>query len=54
LPLLKMTSRRGCGPARDKDCFECLRGDPLLERAIERAKTHTPPDYSKEHPPVGR
>jgi hypothetical protein len=53
LPLLKMTSRRGCGPAHDKDCFACLRGDPLLEQAIDRAKKHPPPDYSKEHPPVG-
>jgi serine/threonine-protein kinase len=46
-PLIMLASRSGCGPRKKSDCFPCLRGDDALDRAIERAKGHPAPDYSR-------
>lgn len=45
-PLVLLLSHT-CGARKDEDCFPCLRGDDALDRAIERAKTHPGPDFSK-------
>ena len=36
-PLRKLRLRKGCGTARDEDCFPCLRENNLLENAISAA-----------------
>jgi serine/threonine-protein kinase len=46
-PLLILAGRNGCGPRKRDDCFECLRGDDLLPRAIDHAKNTPAPDYSR-------
>jgi serine/threonine-protein kinase len=46
-PLAILASRTGCGPRSHDDCFACLRNDDVLDRALERAKDHPAPDYSR-------
>ena len=41
LELLKRTT--GCGPRQEYDCTPCVRGEGLLEKAVERAKETNPP-----------
>jgi eukaryotic-like serine/threonine-protein kinase len=41
LELLKRTT--GCGPRQEFDCTPCVRGEGILEKAIERAKETSPP-----------
>ena len=40
LELLKRTT--GCGPRQEYDCTPCVRGEGILEKAIERAKETSP------------
>ncbi len=44
LPRLEaMQTTTGCGPGNREDCFYCLRDTDRLTRAMERARTHSPP-----------
>lgn len=45
-PLFLLTARN-CGPRKNEDCFPCLRADDSVDRALERAKTHPGPDYTR-------
>jgi len=46
-PLLILAARTGCGRWHKRDCFPCLRGSDALDHALEQAKGHAAPDYSK-------
>lgn len=46
-PLLILAARTGCGSRHKHDCFPCLRTDDALDRALEQAKNHPAPDYSR-------
>lgn len=46
-PLLILAARTGCGRWHKRDCFPCLRTSDALDRALEQAKGHAAPDYSK-------
>ena len=44
--LAKLSSKRGCGPKKNADCYACLReqGDEL-KATLNAAKSRRPPDY---------
>ena len=44
-PMLGMRKRTGCGPARNHDCYSCLRQDELLAEAIRNAAQRKAPKY---------
>jgi hypothetical protein len=45
--LTELKRRSGCGADQSEDCWPCLRGGDLLERALEQAR-------SRPAPPLGR
>ncbi|MGE5784680.1 MAG: protein kinase domain-containing protein, partial [Myxococcales bacterium] len=45
--LAALASNRGCGPAKDEDCYPCLRNGELLAEATERARRTQPPALGK-------
>jgi hypothetical protein len=45
--LLKLSSKRGCGPNKSDDCYACLREQKdELKATINAVKSRRPPDYS--------
>lgn len=44
-PMAGMRKTRGCGRAKQDDCYPCLRQDELLEDAIKAASERTAPRY---------
>jgi hypothetical protein len=51
LPLLEsMRIRTGCGASRQRDCFECLRGNTDLETAIATARRTPAPVFDGKTP----
>ncbi|HEY6725695.1 MAG TPA: protein kinase, partial [Polyangiaceae bacterium] len=47
LPFLEaLTKKTGCGPARQHDCYPCLRFDDNLARAVARAKSRPAPAWN--------
>ena len=46
-PLLILAARTGCGRRHRGDCFPCLRADDALDKALDQAKNHPAPDYSR-------
>jgi hypothetical protein len=45
--LTKLTSKRGCGPKKNEDCFACLREQPdELTATINAVKSRRPPSYT--------
>jgi hypothetical protein len=42
--LERLRARRGCGPHRMDDCFRCLRGNDVLEKAIRAARSRPAPE----------
>jgi hypothetical protein len=51
LPLLQaMKSHTGCGASKQRDCFECLRGNAELETAISTAQRTKAPVFDGKTP----
>jgi len=45
--LLKLNSKRGCGPSKREDCYACLRQpNDELKATFNAVKSRRPPDYS--------
>jgi len=42
--LERLRARRGCGPHQRDDCFRCLRGNDVLEKAIRAARSRPAPE----------